>query len=104
MSERRRQIRVAPRGIVPHTGRIFLGAEAGSINCRIVDVSATGACLDIPTTLDFPPRFEFVYGNTRKYCNLVWRRKFRIGIRFEGTTQRTVIKGGLSRGIGSRWR
>jgi len=104
MSERRRSIRVAPRGKVPSACKIILGGKAGSIDCRIVDISSTGACLDVPTTVDFPPRFEFVHGNTRKQCRLVWKQRFRIGITFNAGTQGSALRSGLSRSIAPSWR
>jgi hypothetical protein len=47
--------------------------------------------------MDLPKRFEFIHGRTRTLCRLAWARGYRIGIMFEGTNQRSMIVGGVSR-------
>jgi len=67
------------------------------IDCQIIDLSAGGACLELPRTYDLPKRFEFVHGSTRRFCTLAWSRGFRIGISYEGAPQRSSVSGGLRR-------
>jgi len=97
MSEHRRWNRVKPSGLVPRTGTLILDPKAAPIICQIVDLSAGGACLELSGTYEFPQRFEFTHGRTRRFCKLAWRRGFRIGISYEGTNLRTVVESGLSR-------
>ncbi|MGB7673845.1 MAG: PilZ domain-containing protein [Pseudolabrys sp.] len=96
-SNKRRWFRVSPRGLVPRVGRILLGPKTTPIDCHIVDLSAGGACLELPRACDLPKRFEFMHGSTRRFCTLAWSRGFRIGISYEGTPQRSSVSGGLSR-------
>ncbi|HET9716426.1 MAG TPA: PilZ domain-containing protein [Pseudolabrys sp.] len=96
-SDKRRWFRVSPRGLVPRVGKILLGPNVTPIECRVIDMSAGGACLELPRAHDLPKRFEFLHGSTRRFCNLAWTRGFRIGISYEGTIQRSSVSGGLSR-------
>jgi hypothetical protein len=96
-SDKRRWFRSSPRGLVPRMGKLLLGPRTTPVDCHVVDLSAGGACLELSKTYDFPSRFEFLHGNTRRFCTLAWSRGFRIGISFEGTIQRSSVSGGLSR-------
>jgi PilZ domain len=97
MAEKRRWIRIKPNGLVPRTGKIVLGDKAEVIDCRIVDLSAGGACLELSKLYDLPKRFEFIHGHTRTFCRLAWSRGYRVGVMYEVTKQRAMIAGGLSR-------
>ena len=97
-SDKRRWFRVAPKGLVPRAGRLLLGSNTQPIECKIVDLSAGGAQLELQRVLDLPQRFEFLHGATKRWCTLAWSRGFRIGISYEGSTvQRSSVSGGLSR-------
>jgi hypothetical protein len=96
-SDKRRWFRSAPRGLVPRLGKLLLGPKTVPVDCHIVDLSAGGACLELSKTYEFPSRFEFLHGSTRRFCTLAWSRGFRIGISYEGTIQRSSVSGGLSR-------
>jgi len=96
-SDKRRWFRVTPKGLVPRVGRILLGGNTTPIDCRVVDLSAGGACLELPRAHDLPPKFEFLHGSTRRACYLAWSRGYRIGISYEGNIQRSSVSGGLSR-------
>jgi len=78
-------------------GKLLLGPKTVPVDCHVVDLSAGGACLELSKICDFPSRFEFLHGNTRRFCTLAWSRGFRIGISYEGTIQRSSVSGGLSR-------
>jgi hypothetical protein len=100
MVEKRRWIRSEPRGLVSRTGKIQLDDTAAAIECRIVDLSAGGACLEFSEIPELPKRFKFLHGGTRKYCKVAWIRGYRIGITYEAIEQRSMIVGGLSRTTG----
>ena len=93
----RRWFRSAPKGRVPNTGSLLLEPNGHMVECRIVDLSAGGACLDLPRDLNFPKRFEFVHGRTRRYCHLAWKRGYRIGISYEAITEKSTGEHSLSR-------
>jgi PilZ domain len=96
MIEQRRWIRIKPTGLVPRTGKILFG-NADVIDCRIIDLSAGGACLELPRSYELPKRFEFKHGATRMICRLAWTRGYRVGIVYEATKQKSIVAGGLSR-------
>jgi PilZ domain len=95
MTEQRRSHRIEPSGLVAKTGQIFLTPSSGPIECRVVDLSSGGACLESSILLDFPQRFEFRHGGVRRYCTLAWKRRYRFGIQFSGSPNRSA--GALSR-------
>ena len=75
----------------------MLGENAEVIDCRIIDLSSGGACLELSELYDLPKRFEFVHGRTRTICRLAWIRGYRVGIIYEATKQKSMLAGGLSR-------
>jgi hypothetical protein len=95
MSEQRRWPRIEPKGLVAKTAQIFLPPNNETVECRVIDISAGGACLQLPASRELPPRFEVKHGGVRKLCALVWQRSYRFGIKFEGVPQ-------LSTGLLSR--
>jgi hypothetical protein len=97
-SDKRRFFRVAPKGLVPRAGRLLLGPNTQPIDCKVVDLSAGGAQLELQRVYDLPERFDFLHGGTKRHCTLAWTRGFRIGISYGGgTIQRSSVSGGLSR-------
>ncbi|MBN9599726.1 MAG: PilZ domain-containing protein [Afipia sp.] len=80
MSQNRRFERVRPSGRVSKAGKIILDPKSPMMDCSIVDYSAGGACLEVSAPL--PPRFELLYGNTRKKCRVIWTRGVRVGVTF----------------------
>ena len=90
-SESRRSLRVAPRGLVPRTGKLLLSAEAAPIDCHVVNLSAGGACLKLSVMQQMPKRFEFLHGATRKLAQLVWQRGYLIGICYEASVSKSLL-------------
>ena len=82
MKENRRHARVQLPGFSSKSGRIVVDPKTPSIECRIVDLSASGACLEVNSQVTLPKRFEFHASGTRRKCNLVWRNGRRLGIAF----------------------
>ena len=58
----RRFARVRPTGRISDVGKLIVGAKAPVIDCRVVDYSAGGACLEIPGQTAVPTRFELLFG------------------------------------------
>ncbi len=82
--QNRRWSRIKPRGLFPQTGKILLTEENPNlIDCRIVDLSARGACLELSKLYDLPQRFEFIYGRSRMICRVAWTSGYRIGVMYE---------------------
>jgi len=79
--EKRRFARVRPSGLVSRTARIIL-PQAPPIDCTVIDMSAGGACLDLPEPDRLPPRFTLLHGATRKNCLIMWKKFRRVGVQF----------------------
>jgi hypothetical protein len=101
MQEKRRSLRVQPRGLVSKVGQILLGQNAAPIDCTVIDLSAGGARLSISRPQDLPNDVEFQHGGVRRKCRVVWRRGFQVGIAYSASAERSGVGGGLSRRLPS---
>lgn len=77
--------RRSPRQRVLKSGKIIYGGGSIVVDCTIRNLSATGARLQVPTSVAIPDRFEFAEAaaGTRRPATVVWRRGALMGIRFE---------------------
>jgi hypothetical protein len=82
MSEDRRFVRVRPQGMMSKTGTIIIDPKKPVINCTVIDLSATGACLQVSSPAGLPKRFEFLYAGVKKKVQLLWTRGFIIGVTY----------------------
>jgi hypothetical protein len=82
MSQQRLYPRQRPDGRLSKAAKILSAPNAPAIECTLIDYSVGGACLQLQKYADLPPRFELIYGTTRKRCRLVWKRAMRIGVSF----------------------
>ena len=78
---RRRFTRVRPSGLVSSRATIVIDKKP-AIECSVIDISAGGACLQVPDPNALPKRFDLVHSGTRKKCNMVWKARNRIGVSF----------------------
>jgi hypothetical protein len=78
----RRFARVRPTGRISDKAKLIIGPKAPLIDCRIVDYSPGGACLELSGQTKVPTRFELLFGTTRKRCRVVWIAGRRIGVAF----------------------
>lgn len=62
--------------------KIFVTGKSSAINCKVIDYSRGGACLELFPMVALPERFELVHSSARKQCRIVWRRGVRIGVAF----------------------
>jgi hypothetical protein len=53
--------------------------------CVVRDISSTGAALEFPDLIRIPDEFTLIMPDERLklLCRVVWRRDYRIGVRFE---------------------
>ncbi len=82
MQESRRFHRIRPAGLVPKTATIFADLKSPATACTVVDISAGGACLDVPGAAPIPRSFTLNHGGVKKCCYLVWQKGRRIGVAF----------------------
>ena len=78
----RRFTRVRPTGRISDGAKLIIDPKARVVDCRIVDYSPGGACLEISLQTELPNRFELLFGGTRKRCRVVWTAGRRLGVAF----------------------
>ncbi|WP_426443318.1 PilZ domain-containing protein [Bradyrhizobium genosp. P] len=78
----RRFARVRPTGCVSSSVKLLLEPKTPLIECRLVDYSAGGACIELQKAVKLPERFEMFHGNIRKRCRRVWSRGLLVGVSF----------------------
>jgi hypothetical protein len=59
--------------------------RAGGIDCRVRNLSANGACLEVASQVGIPDRFVLAIESDQvtKPCHVVWRKATRLGIAFD---------------------
>jgi hypothetical protein len=66
------------------SGALIWNSGQKSIDCRIVNVSDTGACLRVATTMGIP---DVVYltmdEGTMRRCRAAWRSAHRLGVSYD---------------------
>ena len=74
--------RIALRRRILKAGTISFGG--GAITCAIRNISATGAALEVESSLGIPDRFSLVLEmeHRQRSCAVMWRKEKRIGVRF----------------------
>ncbi len=68
--------------MIPKTAIMFADLKSSATACTIIDISAGGACIEVPGAGAIPRRFTLNHGGTKKTCNLVWQKGRRIGVSF----------------------
>jgi hypothetical protein len=76
----RRFVRVRPTGRDADLARLIVDPKTPVIDCRVIDYSPGGACIEISGQIKLPDRFELLFGRIRKRCRTVWRAGRRLGV------------------------
>ena len=76
--------RTSERERISKAGKISFGYKA--IDCKVRNISAKGARLEVESTLGIPDTFrlEIVSTHSLRQCRVVWRKKTLIGVEFDG--------------------
>lgn len=77
--------RKGKRRDVAHDARIVYDEGSGLQNCRMLDVSAFGAQLELEEALTLPDKFVLLLshdGTLRRQCLVVWRTQNTVGVKF----------------------
>jgi hypothetical protein len=63
----------------------YLSSGGASTRCRVVNISADGAAIDVPSAAFVPDRFQLMTETDRlvRKCQIVWIQQNRIGVAFE---------------------
>jgi hypothetical protein len=64
------------------TGKIIFNARFSVFECVIRNLSATGAALEVATTVGIPLTFTLAYDGIESGCNVKWRTEKRLGVSF----------------------
>jgi hypothetical protein len=77
--------RKVPRHRTLKAGRIRFN-RAGSIDCRVRNLSVAGAMLEVAGQLGIPEEFALVIesDHVRQNCRVIWRASTRLGVAFSG--------------------
>ena len=62
--------------------KLIVDPKTPVIDCRVIDYSPGGACIELSGQIKLPDRFELLFGRTRKRCRTVWRAGRRLGVAF----------------------
>ena len=82
LMHQRRFVRVRPGGRNADMAKLIVSPKDPVIDCRVVDYSPGGACLEVWGQPKLPNRFELLFGSTRKRCRVVWTAGRRLGVAF----------------------
>jgi hypothetical protein len=63
----------------------YISSHGSSTRCRVVNISAEGAAIDVPDPVFVPGRFQLMTEKDRvvRDCRIVWTKQNRIGVIFE---------------------
>ena len=77
------ETRVAPRVRVMKAAKMDYGGD--KYPCVVRDISSTGAALDFSDLVRVPDEFTLIIPDDRLKlsCRVVWRREYRVGVRFD---------------------
>jgi hypothetical protein len=73
------------RALLRHRVSSFatIGFGDGATPCRVRNVSAAGAGLDLAGSDEIPQHLTFIADGSRLPCHVIWRREKSIGIAFD---------------------
>jgi len=73
-----------PRFRTLKAGKIVFNHHGSVVDCMVRNLSATGACLVVPSTVGIPDRFDLVIapGKDARRCRVAWKDDTRVGIMF----------------------
>jgi len=63
--------------------------RAGGIDCRVRNLSAIGACLEVASQIGIPDDFILVVEteHLKQHCHVIWRTDGRLGVAFTGAAE-----------------
>jgi hypothetical protein len=65
------------------TAFIVLSDKAPKLECALKNISATGALLQVSTTIGIPKNFDVIIDGLCRRCRAEWRTDTKMGLRFE---------------------
>ena len=86
-SRSRTELRKSPRRQFHYNATIIMEGDTQPHRCAIVDISNTGARLQLEDDFELPERFLLLLtkgGQARRRCKIVWRNGLFVGVQFPG--------------------
>ena len=76
--------RIAPRHRTFKGAKIAFKELGAAIDCVVRNLSDTGACLKVESSVGIPQTFNLVLedGQSVRSCRLIWRKDTQIGVEF----------------------
>ena len=77
--------RKSRRHFVAHGARVVWDGGSSPQDCRMLDISAHGARLELETAATLPDKFMLLLshdGGLRRQCSVIWRSENAVGIEF----------------------
>jgi hypothetical protein len=81
----RAELRKKPRRHFHYGARIFTNKETPTIKCSIVDISESGARLELKRNEELAEAFVLLLtpdGSALRHCRVVWRDGLAVGVKF----------------------
>jgi hypothetical protein len=78
--------RQSPRHTVNRPAWVDAGAQGARQDCLLVDISDTGARLELAAPAAMPETFRLLLsagGEVRRECRVVWRSATQVGVQFQ---------------------
>jgi hypothetical protein len=75
--------RTQPRAKTLKAAKILFNNHYSVIDCTVRNLSSTGACLQVPTSVGIPETFDMMLDGITRPCRTVWRREKQLGIEFK---------------------
>jgi hypothetical protein len=68
------------------TGKVLAPSLPHSVDCAVLNISQSGACILVPKDAEISERFVLQIDDDRRSCTckMVWRNGSRIGLTFDG--------------------
>ncbi len=87
MAEQRRH----PRQLVLKTGKLDCAGEVGMVDCALLNISRSGACVLVPDSAAIPNSISMIIDgdDVVRRCNVAWRAGARIGVAFVSHEERS---------------
>jgi len=67
------------------SAHILLNRHHSVIDCTVRNLSPSGACLNVESTLGIPETFDLMFDADKsiRTCHLVWHKEKQIGVEFD---------------------
>ncbi len=87
--ERRRE----PRLRTLKAARILFNQHHSVLDCTVRNLSESGACLSVPSTIGVPQQFDVIFetDHSVRACRMVWHKERQLGVQFASEARPLAI-------------